>query len=120
MTGPSRAEQGLLAPNEVAFMVARHQARSGPGRFHSRDRCWGISSDALADYALGLRGEPTRRDYPYDPSDLAACERTFRMAPAHLQDVMRPFLDLYREAVEARYPGAVERVARFIETGVDQ
>jgi hypothetical protein len=119
VTGPSRAELGLLAPSEVAFMVARHQARAR-GSFHGSDRCWGVSSDALADYSLGLRGAPTRRDYPFDPSDLAACERTFRMAPEHLQQVMRPVLDLYRAAVEERCPGAIGRVTRFIETGVGQ
>lgn len=108
----SRAEQGLLAPSEVAFMVARHQARARR-QFRGESRCWGISSDALADYALGLRGEPGRGEFPFDVWDLAACERTYRMAPEHLRDVMAPVLEQYRVAVEARYPGAASKAIRL-------
>lgn len=111
---PSRAELGLLAPAEVAFMVARHQAEAY-GRFHAENRCWGISSNALADYALGLRAEPEVRDFPRDTSDLAACERTYRMAPQNLRELMLPVLERYRAFVDERYPGAAEKAAAAAE-----
>lgn len=107
-TEPTRAELGLLTPPEVAFMVARHQAQAR-GRFHATDRCWGISSDALADYALGLRGKPGEWEYPYDRADLAACERTYEMAPEHLRVLMLPILESYRAAVKARYSAEATR-----------
>lgn len=91
-------------------MIARHQARNC-GSLHAAGRCWGISSDALADYALDVRGEPGDWEYPHDTADLAACERTYRMAPEHLRLLMLPVLERYRAAVEQRYPGATERVA---------
>jgi hypothetical protein len=81
-------------------------------------RCYGISSDALALYALGLGPrprvpgrpvEPGRTswlgaecgdNYPADADDLAACRITYNMAPGHLQKKMRPVLDEFRAWVE--------------------
>ena len=77
-------------------------------------RCWGISSDALAVGAIRRR-RPRRHDYPSDPSDLAACERTYRMAPDHLRTFMALVLVDYRAHVEKRYPGATVKVRDYVD-----
>lgn len=87
-------------------MVA-HRERREP-------RCWGISSDALALYALGKgprpevpgrpdspgggswHGSQVGREYPHDESDLRACEATYAMAPESLQVVMLPVLQEFQ------------------------
>lgn len=71
-------------------------ARLDPTRARN---CTGISSDALTLYALGRAPAPARRDYPWDCGDLARCERTYAMAPPHLQERMRPVLEAYRAAI---------------------
>lgn len=99
-------------PDALSFMVARAQAKTGRSEF----RCWGISSDALALFAVAGGDPPTapgRPEHepteehpypaswhgaecshsgPYDPSDLAACERTYLMAPDDLRERMAPVL----------------------------
>jgi hypothetical protein len=70
----------------------RSQKRNQP-------RCWGISSDALALVGVGAIRRPLRQDFPSDEDDLAACERTFVMAPPHIQARMLPVLEEYRAAI---------------------
>lgn len=82
------------------FILAREDLRN------SRPRCTGESSDALAMYAVGMEGEPSPRDYPRDRGDLEACELTYRMAPAHLQERLLPVMEKFRAHVEERYPAA--------------
>lgn len=77
-----------------------YYARRGYEQNHSlRPRRYGVSSNVMVDYALGLRGEPGVILYPADKSDLAACERTYDTAPTDLQPKMLPLLELYREHV---------------------
>jgi len=78
----------------LSFIARRYLA---PGRH--RDRFTGASSDALAWFAVGRRGEPKTGEYPADERDLAACERTYEMAPEFLQERMLPVLERYRAAV---------------------
>lgn len=124
MAAYTLADAGLLAEEtkaaersaEYAFLAARVVAQHQ----RTRPRCYGISSDALALYALGLvrrpqvPGTPTREgghswfgsecgsDYPFDLDDLAACQRTFDMAPPHLQERMRPVLDEFTGWIRER------------------
>ena len=119
MTMPTLAQLTAWAPNEAEFYLARKRAKAERGEF-GRDRCWGISSDALVDYVFGLRDEPTAVwGYPSDPSDLAACQRAYDMAPERVQRLMDPLMTKYREHVEDRYPHAVARVRHYLDTGVD-
>lgn len=96
-------------PTAAEFIAAR---RSG-----CQPRCTGISSDALARYALGSgprpavpgtptspssrswSGEETGRDFPHDEDDLGACERTYSMAPDELRERMLPVLEEFRRWV---------------------
>lgn len=97
--------------NEVLeFVLARDKARAN----HERPRCYGVSSDALVLYALGQgprptvpgrpetenggswRGKECGFSYPHDEADLAACERSYDMAPPSLQAIMLPVLDEFR------------------------
>lgn len=87
----------------MALLTARHLAQER----HDDKRCWGISSDALTYFALGLAGEPSVSSYPVDKDDLRACERTYRMASKRLQKRMLPVLRKYRRHVKER-----ERVLR--------
>lgn len=89
--------------DSLEFVGARYLADGGGANFRST-RCTGVSSDALAWFAVGIAAEPELYQYPRDPSDLAACVRTFEMAPQHLQKVMRAMLAKYRAAVAERYP----------------
>jgi hypothetical protein len=84
----------------VGFLSAR--ARSRSFRWTTGERCTGISSDALALY--GLRGgpEPTLREYPADRWDLAACERTWQLAPDDVRARMLPVLEKFRQVVAKR------------------
>jgi len=66
-----------------------------------RPRCTGVSSDALAAYALGLGPVPQRWSYPHDAADLAACELTYAMAPPDVAEVMVATLELFRAEVAA-------------------
>lgn len=61
-------------------------------------RCWGISSDALAGHGAG-GPPPSSRQRPVDLYDLAACYRTWRMAPDAAQARMRPVLDGWRAEI---------------------
>lgn len=61
-----------------------------------RPRRYGVSSNALTDYALGLRPEPGTALYPKDKGDLEACELTYETAPADLQPLMLPVLEKYQ------------------------
>lgn len=83
---------------ELRFIVSRRLA-DGSGAYFGTDRCTGISSCALAYYGVGHRAEPEPHEYPRDESDLAACERTYDMAPPHVREQMLPVLVLYRESV---------------------
>lgn len=92
---------------ELEFVLARTSAAVA----HRLPRCYGLSSDALAFFALGKRDEPTEWDYPMDPSDLAACQMTYDMAPAHLKPVMLPVLAKMRGYVAERYPEVLAWIA---------
>ena len=94
------------------FLRLRDTAR----RVRSNPRCYGVSSDALAAFALGWAprplapGRPQNQspygtvwigdemgiDYPHDEDDLAACELTYQMAPARIQERMLPVLEEFR------------------------
>ncbi|MEU0467260.1 hypothetical protein ABZ215_24935 [Amycolatopsis sp. NPDC006131] len=100
----SNEEAGSVGASDevLRFLFARHEAQ----RRHVRPRCWGISSDALAYYGAGKEPEPGLDEYPADPADLGACERTYAMAPEGIKPRMRPVLEKYRAHVAARYPDA--------------
>jgi hypothetical protein len=89
--------------------VARRYLADGSGANFRSTRCMGVSSDALAWYAVGIRVEPMPEEYPLDPSDLAACERTYEMAPEFLRERMEPVLTRYRAAVAKDYPEVASR-----------
>jgi hypothetical protein len=95
----------------LAFMSRRYQS-DGSGVNFRRTRCTGISADALAWFAVGRRDEPKRSEYPADPADFAACQRTYDMAPAFLQERMKPVLERYLAAVAERYPDEMAGFAR--------
>lgn len=59
-------------------------------------RRYGVSSDAMVEFALGLNPEPTTARYPVDRFDLAACELAYETAPSDLQPKMLPILIRYR------------------------
>lgn len=80
------------------FLIARQDAR----RRWMEPRCWGVSSDALAYYGAGKTSEPQPNEYPADAGDLAACERTYELAPASIQLRMLPILEKYRQHVRLR------------------
>lgn len=103
------------AEAELNLLLTRMDLKR-PGR--SARRCWGVSSDALAVGSI-RRQPPRRRDYPSDPSDLAACERTYRMAPPHLRPFMALVMVRYRAHVEQRYPGCTVRVRDHIDAERD-
>lgn len=84
--------------DRLSFVSRRYQS-DGSGANFRPSRCTGVSSDALAWYAVGKRDEPKLSEYPADESDLAACERTYGMAPAWLQERMLPVLERYRAHV---------------------
>lgn len=86
---------------EMAFIRQRTESRE---RHYGENRLHGISSDALARYALGWSSKPAIGSFPYDPSDLAACFRTFSIAPLHLRAAMTPVLAEYVAHVSQRYP----------------
>lgn len=89
-------------PDGLRFLAARMHAEQFQPR--EPDRCWGISSDALALFGVGGRTEPTRWRYPADRWDLRACERTYLMAPDDVRAVMLPVLEKYRTYVAERWP----------------
>lgn len=100
----SKAEQ------ELHFITERMTAH----REYREPRCWGISSDALALWAVKGGEEPAERDYPSDTSDLMACILTYRMAPDHLRDRMKPVLDKYAAHVEESYPESMARIEAYL------
>jgi hypothetical protein len=83
---------------ELEFVGARY-LHNGSGLNFTAERCCGTSSDALAWYGVGIRGEPSEDEYPRDTSDLEACERTYGMAPPEVQERMLPILERYRTKV---------------------
>lgn len=93
-----RDETVAQAQGALEFVAERYR-RGGSGANFRSDRCTGISSDALAWYGVGCTPEPKRHQYPADASDLAACERTFAMAPEHVQKRMLPVMEKYRSAL---------------------
>lgn len=97
------------------FFLAREDRRR---RFQG-PRCTGDSSDGLTLFALGLVQEPDKWNYPSDHSDLRACELTYKMAPADLQERMLPVLEKYRAHVTAKYPRPTLPEGADI-TGLDQ
>lgn len=107
-----------IPPVEAEFYLERRNRRERYGEF-GHNRCWGISSDALVDHVFGLRREPNEWEFPADPADLAACQRSYDMAPERVQKLMDPWMAKYGEHVEKRYPGAVGRVRRYLDTGID-
>jgi hypothetical protein len=91
----ARAQMAALRPEHLLFF-----ARRAYEQIHGlRPRRYGVSSDALTDYALGMRPEPGVALYPADQADLDACERTYATAPVDLQQRMLPVLEKYRSAV---------------------
>jgi hypothetical protein len=54
----------------------------------------GVSSKAMAWAALGWSPD-VGHAMPYDSGDWGRCVRTYEAAPPHLQDRMRPIMDLY-------------------------
>jgi len=78
--------------DEREFYIVREESRAR----HMRPRCYGISSDALTNFALGLAGAPVNGQFPSDRGDLAACELTYGMAPNRLKAIMLPVLESYR------------------------
>lgn len=93
------AQLAALRPEHLLFWARRAYEEI----HHIQPRRYGISSDALADHALGLRGRPGPVLYPSDLADLDACERMYATAPADLQAVMLPILEMYRAYVATRY-----------------
>ena len=55
----------------------------------------GLSADALTLYAY-YETDPGP-NYPRDKGDLGRCERAFAKAPPHLQKLMLPLLEKWRE-----------------------
>ena len=120
----------MTAVDATALMVAEYEfvlARVTAEARRVYPRCWGLSSNALAMYALGrgprprVPGTSTSRgfwvgeecgsfDCPADEDDLGACELTYAMAPPHLQERMLPVLVEFRGWVRERRNrhGAVE------------
>lgn len=84
----------------LSFLAARRNSKERG----DRPRCTGVSSDALAWYAVGQAHRPTERQFPVDPSDLQACEITYAMAPPFLRKRMKDVLAEYRAHVAKRYP----------------
>lgn len=113
MTAKGTTDTNALAQAraELAFVVARATARTR--RKSGSWRCWGLSSDGLATFAIG---GPEPRHAPADPSDLLACELTYQMAPAHLRPAMDPWLEKWRGDVFSRYPEAEAKIAEILET----
>lgn len=101
-----RAARELLGEEALRFVAARYN-RDGSGANFRKDRCTGVSSDALAWFAVGRRDEPAEHEYPRDRGDLAACERTYDMAPDWLKQRMAPVLMKYRVAVAKDDPELV-------------
>jgi hypothetical protein len=64
-----------------------------------RNRCTGISSNALTLYGVKGGPEPRLRDYPSDLDDLRSCERVYLMAPDEVRERMLPVLVKYRDHV---------------------
>jgi hypothetical protein len=98
------AELESLPASHGRFLIERMLAEKA----HKQPRCYGISSDAMALYAVGLRDKPQFDEFPHDQGDLDACELTYKMAPGSLQlgDRMTPLLEEYRAFVAA-YQGGV-------------
>lgn len=78
-----------------------------------REHAKGISSKALALYALGMNPEIRRVDYhggleqgrnglayPHDAGDFSRCVETYKAAPRHLKRLMKPVLDAWGQAIE--------------------
>lgn len=93
MSGPEPARKTRSAAELVAerdFLLARV-----PG-----DASWvGLSSQALVMAAINGDPMPSSFDWPSDEHDLARCEATLRRAPAHLQVILRPWVERYRRHV---------------------
>ena len=104
-----------LPEDHRKFFLTREDQRN---RFWREERCTGLSSDALTLYALRLDEEPQQRNYPSDHGDLDACERTYQMAPADLQERMLPVLEKYRIHVAGKYPESGPS-RRATTTGLD-
>lgn len=64
-------------------------------------RDYGVSSDALCRFAVGGPDPRGTGDLPWDGGDLAACERAYQGAPAHLKPRMLPVLTAFRAHVNA-------------------
>ena len=110
-------------PDEAAIRAERDFLLDRATAEHLRLRPGdvGVSSQALLLYALGsirrprVPGRSTRghgyrtwsgdecgHDYPYDEDDLGRCERTYAVAPKHLQERMLPVLEEFRAWVLQR------------------
>jgi hypothetical protein len=94
------ATLNAMPPGEADFYLARLHAK----RQHLTPRCYGVSSDALVEHVLGLRGQPLPEEFPLDSGDLDACKRSYDMAPDRLKPLMDPILAAYTAAVADRYP----------------
>lgn len=90
-----------LAGLERDWLLGR-AARKSSG---VRPRDYGISSDALCAFALGAPDPREIHALPNDRADLDACERAYTGAPSHLQPVMLPVLEAFREHIAAYEAG---------------
>lgn len=104
---PNLGPDGCVPWEHVQWLRQRSDHR---WQRRMRRRMWGISSDALAWYAVMGGEEPTEDVYPSDPSDLAACERMYRLVPEDLKGRMVLVMAKYRNHVQGKYPGSVEYV----------
>lgn len=102
-----RAGQDERERQANEFLAARMEAQ----RRQEQPRCYGRSADALAYYGVGRGTKPRRHEYPVDNNDLAACVRTFEMAPAWARPRMLPVLEDYRASVAKRLQEAGGRDA---------
>lgn len=82
----------------AAFLGARYRRSLE----HGKPRVTGTSSDALALVGVGAIERVPRHNFPADEDDLAACERTYEMAPPQIQARMLPMLEEYRACIAAK------------------
>ena len=89
---------------DVKFLLTRSM-EAGSVTFGDSERFVGVSSNAMVRAAYE-GGWPSREEYPADMSDLAACERTFEMAPRHRRNVMEAVLMAYKKHLEEKLHAA--------------
>lgn len=91
-----------MLPDDAVSLLARRWRAQYIDR--SEWRCWGVSSDTLALFAVGVLDDIPEMNYPADRGDLDACERTYAMASHRMQKRMQPMMQRLRAHVNVRYP----------------